>query len=281
MAATVRLHPIRTGELLAPPQLLERVPGPFGTARALGIGVPKSQFLWIPVQAFLLEHPTEGPLLVDTGLPGLAATDMAGAMGKTSDRLYDLRMTPDDGLAAQVRARGVDPASIGQVVMTHLHADHASGMTEIPNATFAASAQEWKAGDAALPQRMLAGYHRAHYEGRPRRTLDFDGAQPWGAFAKTLDLFGDGSVRVLFTPGHTLGHCSVAVATERGDVLLAADLAYTRSAVYGDAEPGMRAKPKVLRESLAQLRRHVKDRPDTLVIPGHDPEAWAALEPVY
>ena len=281
MATTVRLHPIRTGEMLAPPQLLERVPGPFGTARALGVGVPTRQRIWIPVPAFLLEHPAEGPVLVDTGLPSLAATDMAAAMSNTSKRLYELRMTPDDGIAAQVRARGVDPTAIRHVVMTHLHNDHASGMVEIPDATFVASAPEWKAGDAPAPRRLLSGYHRPHYEGRPRRALDPATGTRWGAFGTTFDLFGDGSVRVLFTPGHTPGHCSVAVATERGDAILTADLAYTRSAVYGDAEPGMRANAKQLRASLAQLRRHVREHPETLVIPGHDAQAWADLDPVY
>lgn len=281
MSATVRLHPIRTGELLAPPQLLERVPGFFGTVKALGIGVPKSQRLWIPVQAFLLEHPTEGPVLVDTGLPGAAASDFAGAVNPTTKRLYDLRMTPEDGIAEQLQARNIDPGDIRTVLLTHLHADHAAGMPQIPNATFTASAAEFKAGDGPALLRLLAGYHRPHYAGRPRRELDFAGAPPWEGFERSIDVFGDGSVRALFTPGHTAGHVSYAVATSARSVVLAGDLAYTQSAVYGDAEPGMRAKPKLLRASLAQLRRHAREHPDTLVIPGHDPAAWAQLDAVY
>ena len=281
MATTVRLHPLRTGEMLVPPQLLERVPGPFGTPRALGVGVPKTQRVWIPVPAFLIEHPAEGPLLVDSGLPALAATDFRGATNATMDRLYEIRMDPADGLAAQVSARGVDPASIELVVMTHLHADHAAGLPELPRATVAATATEFAAGDASPLQRMLGGYHLPHYEGRARRVLEVERAPAWGAFEHALDLFGDGSVRVLFTPGHTAGHCSVAAATDSGEVIIAGDVAYTRAAVYGAAEPGLRAKPKLLKASLAQLRRHVKAHSETVVIPGHDPEAWAALDAVY
>lgn len=281
MSATVRLHPIRTGELLAPPQLLERVPGPFGTPRALGIGVPKSQYLWIPVPAFLIEHPSEGPVLIDTGMPALAASDMAAALSPTAKRLHEVRMRAEDGIAEQLRARGVDPAAIATVLMTHLHFDHSAGMPEIPNATFAASAAEFKGADGSAPARLLAGYNRAHYAGRPRRVLDFAGSKAWEGFRHSLDVFGDGSVRALSTPGHTAGHVSYAVATGAGPVLIVGDLAYTRSAIFGDAEPGLRAKPKLLRDSLAQLRGHARAHGDTVVIPGHDPTVWAGLNPVY
>lgn len=281
MGTTVRLHPLRTGELLVPPQLLTRMPGPFGTPKALGIGVPKAQRVWIPVPAFLLEHPAQGPVVIDTGMPAAAATDFAGALGKTAARLYEVRVRPQDGIAAQVRARGVDPVDVRQVFMTHLHFDHASGMPELPQATFAASATEWKLADGSGLKLLLGGYNRAHYAGRVRRELRFAPGTGWQGFEHTIDVFGDGSVRALFTPGHTLGHVSYAVATAAGTVLLTGDLAYTLAGVYGSSEPGLRASTKLLTASLAQLHRHVRDHPETIVIPGHDADAWEGLEAVY
>lgn len=281
MSVTVRLHPLRTGELLVPPQLLTRVPGPFGTPKALGVGVPRAQYVWIPVPAFLLEHPTEGPVLVDTGLPSGAAGDVAGTVGATAARLYELRMGPHEGIGPQVRARGVDPAEIRQVLMTHLHFDHAAGMPEIPNATFAASSAEWKLADGSAVKLLLGGYTRAHYAGRERRELRFTPGSGWQGFERTIDVFGDGSVRALFTPGHTVGHVSYAVATAAGTVLLTGDLAYTLAGVYGSSEPGLRASSKLLAASLGQLHRHVREHDATIVIPGHDPDAWSGLEPVY
>jgi glyoxylase-like metal-dependent hydrolase (beta-lactamase superfamily II) len=281
MSTTVRLHPLRTGELLAPAQLLTRMPGPFATPKALGIGVPKSQRVWIPVPAFLLEHPDQGPVLIDTGMPSAAATDFAGALGRTAARLYEVRMTAQDGTAAQVRARGVDPDAIRQVFMTHLHIDHASGMPEFPGATFAASTTEWRLADRSAIPRLLNGYHRPHYEGRARRELSFADGSPWQGFERTIDVFGDGSLRAIFTPGHTVGHVSYAVATDAGTVLLTGDLAYTLAGVHGSSEPGLRASPKLLKLSLAQLHRHVREHPDTIVIPGHDPDAWAGLAAAY
>ena len=103
---------------------------------------------------------------------------------------------------------GIDPTEIGTVVMTHLHADHASGISEFPGATFVVSAQEWDGGvDGRRARRLRPAPVRPRLRlphdrlrGRRRRLVRH-------ASAARVDLFGDGSVRLVFTPGHTLGHC--------------------------------------------------------------------------
>jgi glyoxylase-like metal-dependent hydrolase (beta-lactamase superfamily II) len=279
MTGDLRLHPLRAGELLVPPELLARASGPLATPRAIGFGFPRKRFVWIPVPAFLIEHPTEGPVVIDTGMPAITAQDARAGLGWIGNLLYDVRMTRADGIGAQLRARGVDPDDVRTVVMTHLHMDHAAGMRELPNAVFAADGREWKAADSRAG--FVNGYHRPHFEGAARRTLETGSAPPWEGFDHALDLLGDGSVRILSTPGHTPGHQSVSVALSGRRALITADVAYTRAAVFGDAEPGLRWNAKVLRRSLAQVRRHVAEHPDTVVIPGHDPEAWAGLDAVY
>lgn len=69
--ASVRLHPLLTGEVLAPDELLHRSGGALAPLRAIGVGIPKSRRVWIPVPAFLVEHPGAGPLLREGVLPGL------------------------------------------------------------------------------------------------------------------------------------------------------------------------------------------------------------------
>lgn len=276
----MRLHPLRTGELLAPPGLLARADGRLAGLRALGIGVPRATWTWIPVPAFLVEHPARGPVLVDTGLPGLAATDTAAGVGRIGAGLYELRMQPEEGIGAQLRARGVDASAIRTVVMTHLHLDHAAGMSELANATFLADRREWAAADARTA--IVNGYHRPHFAGRARRELDLasDGVA-WEGFERTLDVFEDGSLRLLWTPGHTPGHLSVALALAGRRILLTGDLAYTAATVRGETLPGLASSYPTLKRSLAQLRAHLSAHPDTLVVPGHDAETWADLEAVY
>ena len=61
--------------------------------------------------------------------------------------------------------------------------------------------------------------------------LDFAGATAGAGFSHALDLFGDGSVRLVSTPGHSPGHVSVVLRTASGPLLLAGDAAYTRRAI--------------------------------------------------
>ena len=95
--------------------------------------------------------------------------------------------------------------------MTHLHVDHASGMSEFPGATFVITEAEWNA--ATTDSRpLLRGYRPAHYDyAFDYRTLSYDSepVSSYATFGRTFDLFGDGSVRLASTPGHSAGHQSV------------------------------------------------------------------------
>ena len=97
--------------------------------------------------------------------------------------------------------------------MTHLHVDHASAISEFPDSTFVVSSAEWA---AASSNGQFHGYVKRQFDhGFDYRLLDFEGpdAQSFSGFARSFDLFGDGSVRTVYTPGHTLGHMSVVLRT--------------------------------------------------------------------
>lgn len=258
--AGVRVHPLRTADMLAPPHFLQRPAGPLWLLRGLGVHVPRSKWLTLPIPCFLVEHPGAGPFLVDAGLHASVADDPADNLGRAAKLLYSIEMRADDAAPAQVRARGIDPASIALVVMTHLHYDHASGATQFPGATFLVERREW---DAARRGGFRQGYHGPH----------LDPALDWRAIdvRHEADLFGDGSVRLLHTPGHTPGHLSLLLRLESGErLLLAADAAYARSTL---AE---RKLPLFVDDEaayLASLDRLVALGDDArYVVCGHDPE---------
>src|SRR3954471_15347458 len=216
--AGVRVHPLRTANMLAPPAFLQRPSGPGGLLRGLGVHVPRSRWITLPIPCFLVEHPQAGPFLVDTGLHASVASDPAENLGRVAKALYSIDMQAADAAPAQVRKRGFDPAAIELVVMTHLHYDHASGATQFPNARFVVERREW---DAASRGGLLQGYHGPHLDpGLRWRAIDVD---------DEADLFGDGSVRLLHTPGHTRGHLSILLRLQGGQrLLLTADAAYAQ-----------------------------------------------------
>ena len=190
-----------------------------------------------PCLAFVLRHPAAGVLLVDTGL------------GSGFDR--------------RLLDRAIDPGDIGTVLMTHLHVDHTSGMRLLPNARFWISPGEWKAAQGRL---AAAKGVIAHHLPPEDRVELVDGE---------VDVLGDGSVRLLPTPGHTPGHTSVLVRTGSGEVLLAGDAAYTLRNVREQSLPLINADANAYRRSLARLKEFADA--GIPVVPSHDPDAYRAL----
>ncbi|MFL5819338.1 MAG: N-acyl homoserine lactonase family protein [Solirubrobacteraceae bacterium] len=280
--ATVRLHPLLTGEVQVPPGLLERPDGRFATIRGLGLGRGRGGWVWLPVPAFLVEHPGAGAILVDTGLHPSVAIDPAQSFGRLAARLARFRMGARQAAPDQLRARGVNPADVAVVVMTHLHTDHASGVSEFPHATFVLDRREW---EVAIPRGGgLRGYRPAQFDhGFDWWGVDYDEPQveSFADFGQTLDLFGDGSVRLVATPGHTLGHQSVLLRLGDREALLAGDAVYEMRTIESDIDPLFVQDRHLFWRSVREIRRYVERTPGALVIPGHDRHHWPALEPVY
>jgi N-acyl homoserine lactone hydrolase len=294
--AAVRLHPLLCGRASAPPAYLLRESGRLAGPRALGVGVRKSAWRPIPIVAFLLEHPGAGAILIDTGLHPSVAVKPAESLGRVGALAFrGLEMDPAQAVAAQLRDRGMDPSRVGTVVMTHMHVDHASGIAQFPDATFVVSGAEW---DAATTQGHFHGYATRQFDHAfDYRLLDFEGAVREGAgsartgaiappesfsgFARSFDLFGDGSVRAVYTPGHTFGHMSVVVRTAGGEVLVAGDAIYLRENLDATHLPQRCEDEHLYRRSLREMQQYVRETPDALVIPGHDWDAWQELEATY
>jgi glyoxylase-like metal-dependent hydrolase (beta-lactamase superfamily II) len=280
--ATVKVHPIVTGYLHAPPAHLDRPGGVLAPIRLVSqLLPPRRRWRWLPVPAFLVEHPEAGAVLIDTGLHPSCATDVAGNMGRAGKILYRVRMEHDQSLRSELPRRGVQPADVRVVVITHLHIDHASAVSEFPNATFLLDAHEWA---AAADGGWRRGYHTRQFDHAfDWRMLDYgsDAVQSFAGFARTVDLLGDGSVRLVSTPGHTPGHQSVVVRTAGRELLILGDAAYTRQELEGGTTPFVIADEHLWRRSQKEIRRYLAQTPGALAIPSHDPDLWSDLAPLY
>ena len=281
--ATVTLHPLLCGEALSPPGWLHREKGRLAGARAFGVTVPRDELVPIPIVAFLLEHPGVGPVLVDTGLHPSVAIDPKQNFGRLGALAFKgMKMDPAQAVAAQLRERAIEPGDVEVVVMTHLHVDHASGMSEFPDATFLFDRREWAA--ATAPRARLHGYSARQFDHAfEYRLIDFEGeaTESFAGFGRSLDVFGDGSVRLVSTPGHTHGHVSVVVRTSQRELLLAGDAIYTTRALHTGELPYRVEDVHLYRRSLREIQLYAERTPGALIIPGHDMGAWKKLERVY
>lgn len=278
--ATVGLHPLDCGRVKMPERWVHSRPGVRASLSALGIRTPREELLDAPIIAFLLVHPTAGPILVDTGFPAEVARDPGGAIGRFNARIFrGLRVEPTQTVSAQVRSLGIHPEEVRLVVMTHLHVDHAGALPDFPAARVVVSEPEWKAATARGS--AFAGYHRAHLDlGLDFRLYTFP--EPLGEGARrfdrsSLDLLGDGSIRLIPTPGHTPGHVSVLVRTLGGEALIAGDAIYTGETLRRGERPFRAVDREAYERSVEALSDYRWENPDALIIPGHDLEAWNEL----
>ena len=279
---TVAVEPLRVGSIHGPRRYFE-AERKLSTLRTLGMGLSRSSWWEVPIPAFLIHHPTVGPFLVDTGLHPSVASKPEANLGRLLTNFGRPKLEPGQDLPAQLRSRGIDAKSIRLVVMTHLHIDHASGMAEFPGATFVLTEEEWTAAtEDSRP--LLQGYRPEHYDyAFDYRTLSYDGERisSYSTFGRTFDLFGDGSVRLAFTPGHSAGHQSVICRLSDRDLVIAGDVIYTMDQLKGASEPARPFDRHTWRRSLRELQLFARQYPHAVIVPGHDPFHWETLKNRY
>jgi N-acyl homoserine lactone hydrolase len=281
--ATVRVHPLLSGSSKATPEWLHFSGGRRAQLRALGLGVAKDDLVETPYVSYLVEHPGAGPILIDTGLHASVAVDPKQSLGRVGARVLRPKMAAEQAVTAQLRERGIDHRDVRLVLMTHLHIDHASAVSDFPEATFIVDRREWEA--AVEPRGWARSYRPRQFDHAfDWRLVDFDSRQveSYATFGRSFDLLGDGSIHVVSTPGHTRGHMSVVLRLGRGRELLAAgDAVFTRQTLEKGGRPMIVDDEHRHERSRKELLLFDETRPDALVVPGHDMAFWKTLEPVY
>ncbi|MTJ79551.1 MAG: N-acyl homoserine lactonase family protein [Telmatospirillum sp.] len=224
----------------------------------------------IPVPWFLLVHP-KGNVVIDGGLAAEGLADPRGYWGAAIDA-YRPAMVESEGCVARLATLGLAPGDIRFVALSHLHSDHTGAIGRFPGATHLVQRRE---REYAFTPDWFA---EAAYA---RKDFDRPGVK-WqcleGESTDYHDLYGDGVLRMVFTPGHTPGHQSFLVTLPRsGSILLAADAVYTLDHWNEKALPGFMASAVDTVRSVRKL--HVlAERVGATLVAGHDPDAWTTFK---
>ncbi len=251
----VKVHALDTGRVKTHRRQVD--PFPRDSLRLLATLLDRQWTEWLSVWSFAIEHP-DGVVVVDAGQDPDHIAAWWDIYGRVAVR-FDV--TDADRLETRLTQVGLDPAGVRYHVFTHLHIDHV-GAGPLPGAAVILNSREWRAATSRGGQ--LQGY-------RPRgirdpETVDGD-----------LDLYGDGSIQLLATPGHTAGHQSVLVTPSSGArVLVTGDAVYSEANLLNRTIDGVGFAPKRARESIDRLRALCREAP-TVVAPTHDTEAAARV----
>lgn len=244
---TVSIEPLRCGTLTAGRNMFE-------------VGGDETE-VELPVPAWLVRHDA-GTVLFDTGMhPDLTGP---GEFADTVALFFDVGLGRDDLVDARLRDAGVEPTDVDLVVLSHLHFDHTGGLALVPDARVVVQRDEWQAGaddDVAAANSFRSSEYRLGHD-----VVLADGEH---------DVFGDGLVTCIPTPGHTPGHQSLRVRLADREVVLAADCAYFTSTLDGGPLPPIGHDHDLHARSLESLRT-MRDA-GAMIVPGHDRAAFDAL----
>ena len=132
-------------------------------------------------------------------------------------------------------------------------------------------------GDDVVPQLARLGLTPADVRYVANSHLHFDHPLDYQMIDGEHDVFGDGTVVLLPTYGHTPGHQSLLVrAGKNAQVVCASDACYTRENMDRDVLPKILWNASVMRDSLAALRK-LRDQAGATMFYGHDPGQWATI----
>ena len=242
----------------------------------------KSMYWWLltsrkwteplPINVYVIEH-RDGLVLFDTGQDRASVTDPGyfprGAAGLIFDRLARFDVGPHETLTARLAALGHDIADVRTAVISHLHQDHIGGLRELGGAELLISRREWDT--LAEPAPELRGLLRSHIELPGLRWKHLDVPE------QGYDLFGDGSLTLLATPGHTPGSLSMLVRRPgRAPLLMVGDLTYDDRRLRDGRVPGVGSRRQLV-ETTAAVNELRRQYPGLVILPAHDPGAAARL----
>jgi N-acyl homoserine lactone hydrolase len=211
-------------------------------------------------RSYLIVHP-RGTLMFDAG-----AVPDSHFKGDGSPVVEGV-VTATQPLLPQLAAAGYAPRDITHFALSHYHSDHTGNANEFAGATWIVQKAEWDYMFADSPQGIIQPATYAALRNADTKLLNDE----------DFDVFGDGSVVVMSTPGHTPGHQVVAVKlANRGTVVLGGDLYHYPEERTTGRVPTFEFDAERSTASRARVEQYLKENDATLWIE-HDIATHADL----
>jgi len=244
--------------------------GPFDI-RGLIPALPaeKSRQITIPVSMWVIDHP-KGLVVFDTGNNVAISDNCKGYWAAGNCDFFKPSQKREDVIDMQLKKLGYSADKVKVVISSHSHLDHIGNIEMFPNAIHAIQKKE-----------LYQAWFPEKFQGRTSPgsfvMADVDNAREFNylELEGDYDLFGDGSIQILSTPGHTLGHQSVKVKTGSGQTLvITQDAVWMKENLEG-YPAGMNYSVQDYFKSLNRLKM-IRDLEGTELFMAHDGDQFAA-----
>lgn len=223
---------------------------PYGNGNFLGASgffTRAADKVWLPVSAMYIDHP-KAKVLVDCGwhrdMSPSNTFDRNAQISHMSMLLYMVNqgvVGKGQTIAEQLAKIGVKESDLDYVLLSHLDCDHVSGLKMVSKAkNILVSEPELRSASYWLNRFR---YTPSMWAGTQIRPFRF-GRTGHGPMDKSYDLLGDGSIELVWTPGHSKGHFATKVTGHGGRYML----------YYGDAGYGPRSWQQMVLPGLCDDR---------------------------
>jgi glyoxylase-like metal-dependent hydrolase (beta-lactamase superfamily II) len=198
---------------------------------------------------FVIEHP-KGKLVWDTGLPD-------GLVGKEPFTSPDGNFTVSRKAVAraQLRAIGLDAQEIDYLALSHTHFDHTGSVSSFKNATWLVQKKEYIHAKSEEIQKNNPDQYKAIKDLTKIQIINGD-----------HDVFGDGTVVIKSSPGHTPGHSTLFVDLASGPVLLSGDLYHFNENREGQVVPSFNTSVEETKASMEAFEAFAKTKNATVIL---------------
>jgi len=226
------------------------------------IGVPFD----IPVPFFVIRHGSSW-VAYDSGNNAQVAVDPLKYWGKNICAAYMPVMKPHEEFKIQIRKLGLEPKDLHAVIMSHGHLDHCGALEDLAGSDVPVYLQRLELEH--VKKQVATGKNTAYIP------ADFNKMNQCNikVIDGIWDVFGDQSIIVMPTPGHTPGHQSILVRASDGqNLILAQDACYTLENMVADIPPGLATD---IPDAMVSIH-HFKAMTvlGAKLVPPHDPDWW-------
>lgn len=257
----IKIHIFHTGKVKVDRAIPYKEKNPLAVT---GLFRSEDKKVILPVSCYLIEHQS-GKILIDTGWDSKYIEEKPHRFFGLLDNISTPMIKSGESVDCKLAKYNISGADLDYIFFSHMDFDHTSGLRLVKDAKRIMAAKE----EIEDSKKYFFRYVKSNWNFVNVEPFVYDNTGI-GPVGKSYDVFGDGSVVLVNTPGHTHGLFSAMIRNGEKYVILAGDTIYTQNSIKEKRIPGFTVDAKLAQKSLEWICRCAEDKNCLLVAANHD-----------